>query len=101
MIVFVASVFIALGLVSILVGALGVYRFPNALSRMHAASLIDNIGMILSLVGIALLQQNYVNSFKIVFMIILVLMLSPVSSHALAKSIHLCFKDKSDDSLCD
>lgn len=99
MTVFVASIFVALGLVSILMGILGIYRFPNAHTRIHASSLIDNIGMILMLIGIAMLQQNYVNSVKVVFMIMMILLLSPVSSHALGKAVHVALKKKSDDGI--
>lgn len=101
MTVFVASIFISLGLVSILIGVFGIYRFKDAFTRMHAASLIDNIGMIFTLLGIAFLQQNYVNSIKAVFIIFLVLLLSPVSGHALSKAIYLCLKEKSDDGIYD
>ena len=96
---FVASIFIALGLVSILVGVLGIYRFKDAFTRLHASSLIDNIGMMLVLVGIACLQQNYVNSIKVVFIIMMVLLLSPVSTHAVAKAVHAALKKKSDDGI--
>ena len=99
MLVFVASIFVALGFISILMGVLGIYRFPDALTRIHASSLIDNMGMILMLVGIAMLQQNHVNSIKVIFMIIMIFLLSPVSSHALAKAVHICTRKKSDDGI--
>jgi multicomponent Na+:H+ antiporter subunit G len=97
MVSFVASVFVILGLVSIFIGTLGIYRFQDAFTRNHAASLIDTTGMILTLLGIAMLQQNYVNSFKVMFIVMMVFLLSPVSSHAIAKSIYICLKKKSDD----
>lgn len=96
---FIAPIFISLGFLAILIGILGIYRFQDAFTRNHAASLIDNIGMILMLIAIACLQQNYVNSIKIVFMITLIMLFSPVSSHAIAKTIHLCIKKKSDDGI--
>lgn len=97
MLTYLAVTLIVLGIISILVGIAGIYRFPDALTRIHASSLIDNIGMILVLLGIALLQPHMVHSFKILFMIGIIFLLSPVSSHAIAKSIYLCLKEKKDN----
>ena len=96
---FIASIFLSLGFLAILFGILGTYRFQDAFTRNHAAGLIYNIGMILMLIGIACLQQNYVNSIKITFMIMLIMLFSPVSSHAIAKTIQICRKKKSDDGI--
>lgn len=73
------------GLFVILSGVLGVFRFRSALSRMHAAALIDTIGLLLMLLGLMIAQGLDVTSGKLAVIILLLWLTSPVSSHLLGR----------------
>jgi len=76
---------ISLGFIAILSGIIGFFRFPDFYTKIHAASLIECCGIPLCLVGLACVQHN-LNSFKLLFIVILILLLNPVATHALGKA---------------
>lgn len=69
-----------------LVGALGLVRMPDFLTRMHAASVIETLGAGLILLGL-MLQAGFTLVFaKLVMLGLLLLLTSPSATHALAKA---------------
>lgn len=68
-------------------GAIGMHRFPDFFSRMHAASVTDTLGSALILFGL-MLQVNgqYIVLVKLIFILLFILITSPTASHALAKA---------------
>ncbi|WP_375319019.1 Na+/H+ antiporter subunit G [Candidatus Tisiphia endosymbiont of Oplodontha viridula] len=81
---------IILGIIAIFSGIIGLFRFPDFYTKIHAASVIECCGVPLSLVGLAFLQHDFTSSFKLVFAAILILILNPVSTHAIGKASLLC-----------
>jgi multicomponent Na+:H+ antiporter subunit G len=77
---------IGLGLIAIFSGIIGLFRLADFYSKIHASSLIECCGVPLSLIGLAFLQKDFTSSFKLVFATILILLLNPVSTHAIAKA---------------
>ncbi len=68
------------------VGALGLVRMPDFLTRMHAASVIETLGAGLILLGL-MLQAGFTLVFaKLVMLGLLLLLTSPSATHALAKA---------------
>ncbi len=86
MILFIGYGLIALGIIAILSGIIGFFRLPDFYTKIHAASLIECCGVPLSLMGLTFLQENFSNSFKLIFAIILILMLNPISTYAIGKA---------------
>lgn len=80
---------ILLGLGSFLcvTGSVGVMRFPDFFTRMHAAGVTDTLGSGLIIFGLVL-QSNleWLVIFKLLFIIAFIFFTSPTSSHALAKA---------------
>ncbi len=67
-------------------GAVGLFRFPDFFTRIHAASVTDSIAAIL-IIGALLLQTSFdLNTAKLVFILLFLMVTSPTASHALAKS---------------
>lgn len=68
-------------------GGLGVLRFPDFFSRMHAASITDTLGGIFIILGL-LIQSglDWLVSVKLVLIVLFILITSPTSGHALAKA---------------
>lgn len=70
----------------ILVGALGMMRLPELLARMHAASLIDTLGIGFLFAGL-MLQAGFTQvTLKLLFILLLFFFTGPVITHALAQA---------------
>lgn len=78
-------IFIALGLVTCMIGVLGVFRFNYVLNRMHAAAMLDTLGLFLVAVGGAILFFSLFPILKITFVVVFLWLTSPVSSHLIAR----------------
>ena len=74
------------GGIFVLIGGIGVVRFPDLFTRMHGASLTDTLGAGLILIGLVLQAGLSLSIAKLVLILLLILFTSPVSTHALAKS---------------
>ena len=69
-----------------LVGALGLLRMPDFYTRVHAASVTDNVGSFAVLLGLALQAGLSLVTVKLVFIAALVFFTSPAATHALVKA---------------
>ncbi|AOE49372.1 monovalent cation/H(+) antiporter subunit G [Kangiella sediminilitoris] len=68
-------------------GAIGIHRFPEFFSRMHAASVTDTLGSGLILLGLMLQTGGEIIVLvKLVLIFLFILITSPTASHALAKA---------------
>lgn len=67
-------------------GALGLFKFPDFFTRMHAASVTDSIATIFILFGLILQTSFDINTAKLLFILAFLMITSPTASHALAKS---------------
>lgn len=81
-----ARVFMVAGALVVLIGALGLIRLPDFFTRLHAASVVDTLGLWLLMAGLILLSPSWVVTFKLVLILALVFVLSPLSAHVLARS---------------
>lgn len=79
-------ILIITGLFIVFSGIVGMFRFPNFYTKIHSAGVIDACGIPMCLIGLACLQQNTANSLKLIVATILILLLNPVATHALARS---------------
>ena len=82
----VGAVLLALGAFFSLTGALGLFRFPDFFTRVHAASVTDSIATILIISGLILYSDFGLVAVKLLFILVFLLLTSPTASHALAKS---------------
>ena len=86
MLEFIAISIIFAGAAFCLIGAIGVLRFPDLFSRMHAAGLTDTLGALLVLGGLMLLAGWSLATVKLAFILAFLWMTSPTATHALAKA---------------
>ena len=68
------------------VGGIGLLRFPDLFTRMHAAGVTDTMGAGLILVGLMLQAGPGLVAIKLLLILWLLSIASPTSTHALAKS---------------
>lgn len=81
----VALLLLAGALLSVAAGV-GLLRFPDALSRMHAATKPQILGLICVLAAVALEQGNWQTLLVIVPTLILQMITSPMSAHMIGRA---------------
>ena len=80
------------GLLFFLGAAVGLYRFPDFYTRMHAAGKGDTLSSLLILVGFALITFDdfsavgYLLVVKVVAIALFIMLTSPTSTHALMRA---------------
>ncbi len=68
----------------VLTGSIGMVRFPDFFTRMHAAGVTDTAGAELILIGMALQAPNWITVVKLGFVGAFLFFTSPVATHAIA-----------------
>lgn len=68
----------------VVIGAIGIVRFPDFYTRLHAAGITDTAGAELILLGMILQAPTWLVVAKLVFVGFFLFMTSPVSAHAIA-----------------
>lgn len=73
------------GLVGIL-GGIGLLRFPDFYSRLHAAGMTDTLCALMIIAGLILQSGFTLLSLKLALILLFLLFTSPTASHALARA---------------
>lgn len=82
----ISSILLVAGVFFGLSGAIGLFKFPDFFTRVHAASVTDSIASILVIGGLLLQTSFDLNTAKLLFILLFLMITSPTASHALAKS---------------
>lgn len=82
----IAALLLAGGSISLLVGAVGVLRFPDYFTRLHPAGLTDTAGAGLILTGLMVESGFNLVTAKLALVLILIVFTSPVSAHATSRA---------------
>lgn len=69
-----------------IVGGIGIVRMPEFYSRLHGGGITDTLGAALILFGLMLQTGLTLATLKLVMILFFLLVVSPSSCHALAKS---------------
>ena len=67
-------------------GTVGLLRFPDIYTRIHALSKADNVGLGLIVLGLALQAASVWMALKLILIWLLVLFASSTTSHLVAKA---------------
>ena len=79
------AVLIGFGLIFEICAVIGVFRFHYVLNRMHAAALGDTMGILLIMLGLAVANGANLLSLKLLLLVFLFWMASPVASHLIGR----------------
>jgi multicomponent Na+:H+ antiporter subunit G len=82
----VSAVLIALGCFFFLAGTVGLLRFPDVFTRLHALTKADNVGLGLVALAAAFQVDNPVTLVKLFFIWGLVMVSSATISHLIARA---------------
>ncbi len=86
----VSGIFILIGCVFMVGGAVGLIRMPDFYTRLHAASVTDTGGILFIMIGLILqalfIFDNPMAAVKLFLVIIFIFFTAPTASHAVAKA---------------
>ncbi len=78
-------IFLFLGSIFCLIGAIGLIRMPDFFTKMHASSLIETLATGFILLGLMFESGFSLITVKLVFIGLLILFTGPTATHALAR----------------
>jgi len=67
-------------------GGIGILRFPDFYSRLHAAGITDTLATAMILIGLMLQNPGGMVIVKLLIILLMTLLISPTASHALAQT---------------
>lgn len=73
------------GMFTMIVAILGLYRFDYALNRIHSAAMGDTLSLFLFVLGLVIAVGWNVVALKLVLVLVLQWLTSPLASHMLAQ----------------
>jgi multicomponent Na+:H+ antiporter subunit G len=83
-----AGFLICSGVFFLFMGAVGLIRFPDFYTRMHAAGKCDTLGSLLVLAGLACHEGFDLSSAKLLIIAVFIFFTSPTATHAIARAAH-------------
>jgi multicomponent Na+:H+ antiporter subunit G len=81
-----SAALITVGVVFFIAGTMGLLRFPDLFTRLHALTKADNLGLGFIVAGLALYSGSWMVTIKLVLIWLLVMMSSAVASHLIAQA---------------
>ena len=82
---FLTAALVLSGLVFCCIGVYGVFRFEYAANRMHAAAILDTMGISLCMLGLAVSAPDVFSACKLLLVVVFWWLSSPVASHLLCR----------------
>ena len=90
-----SSIVLVIGAFFVVVGAIGIWRFPDFYSRLHGAGVTDTLGAELIIFGLILQTPVYLDGLpvflitaKLLIIALFLFFTSPTSTHAIANAAH-------------
>ncbi len=80
-----STVLLISGAVFFLAGTLGLLRFPDVYTRLHALTKADNLGLGLMVAGLAVQAESWATAGKLILIWLLVLLAGASVAHLIAR----------------
>ncbi len=91
---YLALLFLLGGFFFTFVAALGVIRFPDFYTRMHASGKGDTLGVALSIIGLIFylaIEDGFTfTSVKLLFIVVFIFLANPIGTHAICRAAYRC-----------
>ena len=78
--------FLLIGSFLCLTGGLGILRFPDFYTRMHAVGVTETLATAMILIGLIMHNPDFLVDVKLIIILLMTLFISPTASHALANA---------------
>jgi len=82
---FLSAALLIIGAVFFLAGTLGLLRFPDVYTRLHALTKADNVGLGLMIAGLAMQAESWAVAGKLLLIWFLVLLAGASVAHLVAR----------------
>ena len=82
-------VIMSIGMVFMFLGIIGIFRFKCFYARILVVTKVDTVGVIVFLTGLAVKHGFSFFSAKLMLIVIVIVILSPLVGHMLARSAHI------------
>lgn len=84
----IGAVFLLLGAMLCFAASVGLVRFPDVLTRMHAATKPQTLGLLFVVAGVAFSLQNFQVLGTLLLVAILQLLTAPVAAHMVSRTAY-------------
>lgn len=84
----ISAILILTGCVFAFTAALGIVRFPDTLTRMHAATKPQVVGLILVLIGTGIDIRDDINVWMLVLTALFTIITAPVIAHLIGRTAY-------------
>jgi len=85
----IGEILMIIGACFALLAAIGINRFPDVYSRMHAAAKSPTLGLLLVAIGAGLRIRTAAAVVTLVLVVVLQLLTAPVATNVTARAVHL------------
>jgi multicomponent Na+:H+ antiporter subunit G len=82
----ITGILFLLGALFILVSAIGLVRFSDLYTRMHATTKATSFGLLLIVIGIGIFFNTGIVWLKAILVILFIYITAPLASHSIAQS---------------
>jgi len=81
-----SAIFLLIGSFLCISGGVGILRFPDFYTRMHAVGVTETLATAMILIGLILHNPDFLVDIKLMIILLMTIFISPTASHALAKA---------------
>jgi len=81
-----SALFLLIGSFLCISGGVGILRFPDFYTRMHAVGVTESLATAMILIGLILHNPDFLVDVKLLIILLMTLFISPTASHALAQA---------------
>ena len=78
----------AAGMFFLIASTVGVLRLPDFYTRLHASGNCETLGLMLSILGIAVYETSLLLSLKLIIIFLLVFVCNPIGTHVLGRAAY-------------
>lgn len=82
----ISAVLLIAGFVLMVISAIGVLRLPDFFSRLHASSIGETLGIVLTGIGLAVYHGVNLTSLKILLVVAALFLVNPLGTHLISKA---------------
>jgi len=84
-----ANIVIIIGVILMLFGVIGIFRFPNFYFRILVAPKIDTVGTMIVIIGVVIRHGLSFFSLRAILLLVFMLAVNPMVTYLLARSAYL------------
>ncbi|MHC1588586.1 MAG: monovalent cation/H(+) antiporter subunit G [Methermicoccaceae archaeon] len=85
----IATVLMGVGAFFMITGAVGLLRFPDFYTRLHATGKCDTLGEVLIIAGCMVYEGFSFITIKLLLLMVFIFIANPVGTHAIMKAAYL------------